>query len=103
MQAQTIKVRRTARIPWVAVLLAVVLAAALVIGTSMFVGRDAVTQAPTTFRVIDPKDTAPTSAYPGFRTNGHQVPAAAVGHHTATADDGGTGSVAIAPNGKPLS
>jgi hypothetical protein len=103
MEAQTLQVRRTIRIPWTMLLVVALLAATLALGIGVATSRDDTTTVPgRSGSTIGPKDLSGPTAYPGFVPGG-QAPTKVSGH---VGTNGGTQSepgTFTAANGKPLS
>ena len=101
MEAKTLQVRRTVRMPWMTIAVVALLAAVLAIGIGIATSRSDTTTVPVRTVQIGPKDLSGPTAYPGF------VPSGALARfehqQSAGADVGDTQAAPVtAPNGKPL-
>ena len=95
MQAQTIRARRTIRMPWLPLLVAALLIAAIAIGTAVTMSRGGDTKGPATTELFIPSDLSP-----GFVPTGKVPDRVHQGVSNAARED--TDPVFVAPNGKPL-
>jgi hypothetical protein len=101
MQAQTVTTRQGIRIGWLPLLVAALLVAALVLGTSIAMRGDSVTRAPRTGQTIGPKDLSGPTAYPGF-VPAQKIPTQHVAGSVQDAPRHDSVPVLVAPNGRPL-
>lgn len=98
MEAQTLQVRRTIRIPWMAMLVAALLIVVLAIGVSLAANGSDTTTVPRTVQPIVPEDATRPTAYgygPSVRGPGQTPGRAATGSGPVT-------DPIAAANGKPL-
>ncbi len=70
MEAKTLQVRRTIRIPWMMLVVTALLVAVMAIGIGAITSRSDTTRVPATVHSIGPKDLSGPTAYPGFVPRG---------------------------------